>query len=96
MKSAKADLTLACRALRPAVSQTLQQSAFMKDQLYLFSAGDTCSTYTAKEGDSRLFQGHIKGPVITARGHPHVGVTEKITMLRKPGHTAGYVGQSGG
>ena len=49
----------------------------------------------AKERDSRLFQGHIRGPVTTDRGHPHVGVMEKITMLRKPGHTVGYVGQSG-
>ena len=47
------------------------------------------------EGDSRLCQGHIRGPATTDRGHPHVGVIEKITMLRKPGHTAGYVGQSG-
>ena len=30
---AKAELTPACRALRPAVSQTLQQSAFVTDQL---------------------------------------------------------------
>ena len=48
-----------------------------------------------RKEDSRLFQGHTRGPVTTDRGHPHVGVIEKISMLRKPGHTAGYVGQSG-
>ena len=48
-----------------------------------------------RKEDSRLFQGHIRGPVTIDRDHPHVGVIEKLTMLRKPGHTAGYVGQSG-
>ena len=48
-----------------------------------------------RKEDSRLFQEHIRGPVTIDRGHPHVGVIEKLTMPRKPGHTAGYVGQSG-
>ena len=48
------------------------------------------------EGDSQLCQGHIRGPATTDRGHPHVGVIEQITMLCKPGHTAGYVVSQGG
>ena len=57
--------------------------------------GTPVQTIQQRKEDSRLFQGHIRGPVTTDRGHPHVGVIEKLTMLRKPGHTAGYVGQSG-
>ena len=58
--SAKADLTPACRALRPAVSQTLQQSASAEDQLHLaFSRGHLSKIYSKKKEDIMLQQRHV-------------------------------------
>ena len=55
--SAKADLTHVCWALRPAASQTLQQSASAEDQLHLaFSRGHLSKMYhkNQKGGDIML------------------------------------------
>ena len=58
--SAKADLTSVCEALRPAVSQTLQQSASAENQLHLaFSRGHFSKIPSKKNGDIKLLQRHV-------------------------------------
>ena len=94
--SAKADLTPACRALRPAVSQTLQQSASAEKQLHLaFSRGHLSKIYSKKKGHRVAAEACHQDPVTTGRDHQHAGAKGRVTRQRTPGHTVGSVGQPG-
>ena len=85
--SAKADLTPACRALRPAVSQTLQQSASAEDQLHLvFSRGHLSKIYSKKKGDIMLLQRHVTRTLSL--------LVVIISMRVQKGEQPGYVHQA--
>ena len=57
--SAKADLTHVCWALRPAASQTLQQSASAEDQLHLaFRGGHLYKLYHKNQTNKQKKGGH--------------------------------------
>ena len=102
--SAKADLTHVCWTLRPASSQTLQQSASTEDQLHLaFSGGQlpnstlrTQQTKQTKRGGHHVAaEACLYDLVTTGHDHPHVDAEGRATRLRTPGHTVGNVGQPG-
>ena len=94
--SAKADLTPACRALRPAVSQTLRQSASAGKQLHLaFSRGPPSKKYNKKKGHHVAVKACHQDPVTTGRDHLHAGAKGRVTRLRTLGHTAGSAGLPG-
>ena len=86
--SAKADLTPACRALRPAVSQTLQQSASAENQLHLaFSRGHISKIPSKnKKGDIKLLQRHVTRTLSL--------LVVIISMRVQKGEQPGYVHQA--
>ena len=95
--SAKADLTHVCWALRPAASQTLQQSASAEDQLHLaFSRGHLSKMYRKKKRGHHVAAEACHYDLVTT-GHDHLRADAegRATRLRTPGHKVGSVGQPG-